>query len=124
MLVDDDPGVLRLVEIILKRTGYNVATAIDGPTALSLLEEVRPDLFVLDVMMPGMDGLELCRRLRADPRCQHHPIIILSAKSDPRSVRDGLEAGANAYVSKADMNKALVGQISALLSNRHHPAVT
>jgi DNA-binding response OmpR family regulator len=115
MLVDDDPGVLRLIEIVIKRAGFKVTSTTDGQTALEMLDSDTPDLFVLDVMMPGMDGIELCQRLRSMSQTRERPIVILSAKSDKASIQKGLDAGANVYIAKTDMSKLLVPQIQDLL---------
>ncbi len=119
MVVDDEPGLLNLVNIVLKRRGYAVMTA-NGPfAALSMLESSTPDLFILDMMMPGMDGAELCKRIRSRPETAHKPIIIFSANSDAASVARSLSAGADAHVSKSAAKdlvvyiQELIGQHSA-----------
>jgi CheY-like chemotaxis protein len=80
MLVDDEAGVLALVSIILQRGGYAIQTARDAKTALKFVDASPPDLFVLDLMMPGIDGLELCRRLSASPRTAHADHHLFSAQ--------------------------------------------
>ena len=117
MVVDDDAGMLQLIEVILKRHRFSISKATDGFTALEMLETETPDILILDVMMPEMDGIELCHRIRAIPKLQYTPIIILSAKSDLETVRRGIQAGANAYLSKTMLASGLVPEIKKLLNH-------
>ena len=115
MVVDDELGILTLVEIILKRHGMMVSKARDAHEALDLLHAQTPDLFILDIMMPDIDGIELCRRLRAWPQTARTPIIILSARHDARSAEQGLAAGANVYIPKTMLHSDLMKQVYTLL---------
>jgi DNA-binding response OmpR family regulator len=115
MVVDDEAGALALIRIMLERNGFTVLGAKDAYAALEMLETSTPDLFVLDVMMPGMDGIELCRQIRARPQTAHTPIIILSACSARESVMEGLEAGADDYLAKPILHHNLVAKIRCLL---------
>ena len=115
MAVDDESGALTLIEIVFKRHGFIVSTANNALAALDLLESQTPDLFILDVMMPGMDGIELCKHLRSRPELAKIPVIILSARSDAKSVNRGLEAGANAFLSKETLHSDLVTEVHKLL---------
>lgn len=83
-VVDDDPILLRGLDVALKGHGYTVRTALDGPQLLSLLEEECPDLLLLDVMMPGMDGVEVLRRIRSDSRWSDLPVMIVTAVADAK----------------------------------------
>jgi two-component system, OmpR family, phosphate regulon response regulator PhoB len=116
MVVDDEVNILLLLDITLKRRGFTVLKANDSYSALMMLESSTPDLFILDVMMPGMDGLELCRQIRARPETAHTPVIMLSARYDQRSVDRALAAGANAYLSKMSLHSELVLQVRNMLS--------
>jgi DNA-binding response OmpR family regulator len=90
--------------------------AADAYSALDLLETSTPDLFILDVMMPGMDGIELCKRIRARPETSTTPILMLSAKNDAKTIKNGLEAGANDYMVKPPVHQDLVGRVRKLLT--------
>jgi CheY-like chemotaxis protein len=105
MVVDDEPAVRRLLALILKNAGYEVLPAEDGESALSLLDEVIPDLMVVDVRLPGMDGIELTRRVKDDGRLHGIPVLLVSAFERPAGVE---EAGAEAFLSKPfDMDALL-----------------
>lgn len=115
MLVDDEAGVLALVSIILQRGGFGVHTARDARAALNLLETYQPDLFILDVMMPGIDGLELCRRLRADQRTASTPVIICSARCDDNGAQMAADAGADAFIPKLTVHRELLPRVRGML---------
>ncbi len=116
MVVDDDVSLLTLLEIRLRRQGFSVMKARSGHAALASLKSGIPDLFIIDVMMPNMDGFELCERLRSRTETREIPIIILSAKDDSRSVRRGIEAGANLFASKTEMHYNLLSHVRDLLA--------
>lgn len=115
LVVDDDPDILRVVEVNLSIQGYRVLTASSGAEALSLVESQRPHLAVVDLMMPGMDGLELTRRLRADPMVTALPIIVLTAKALTSDKVAGLAAGADDYIVKPFDTSELVARVKATL---------
>lgn len=115
MIVDDDSSVLVLIEIILSRKGFSVISADNAKKALSLLEKKVPDLFVLDIMMPGMNGIDLCQALRQRPDTAATPILILSAWSDGDLVQRALTIGANDYMQKTAMSAQMVQRVTALL---------
>jgi CheY-like chemotaxis protein len=101
LVVDDDRVIQQLLEVNLELEGYEVvATASDGKEALDKIAELRPDLVILDIMMPKMDGLEVCRHLKADPELADIPIVLLSARAQDMDVREGLDIGADAYLTK------------------------
>ncbi|AXL92660.1 DNA-binding response regulator [Streptomyces sp. CB09001] len=112
LLIEDDPAVQRGVSLALKRRGHEVAVAGSGETGLLTLERHRPDLVLLDLMLPNMSGLEVCRRIRESKRI---PIIILSARGDEIDMVVGLEAGADDYVVKPAGAELLEARIRAVL---------
>ncbi len=115
LVADDDPGVRGAIELHLKVEGFEVLEAEDGPSTLEIARREAPDLVLLDVMMPGMDGFEVCRRLRADPRTTHIPVIVLTAKSLAVDKVVGLAAGADDYVAKPFDPDELVARIRTTL---------
>lgn len=115
LAVDDDAQVLRSITRILQDAGYTVQTASSGAEALELIGRQRPDLVILDIIMPEMDGLEVCRRLRADPFTAKLPIIFLTAKGRPSDVARGLDSGSDDYLTKPFEVVELPARIRALL---------
>jgi phosphate regulon transcriptional regulator PhoB len=115
LVVDDEPHIVELVRYNLLQEGYDVATAGDGETALERVRSERPDLVVLDIMLPGVDGLEVCRRLRKDTAI---PIIMLTAKGGELERVVGLEIGADDYVTKPFSPRELVARVRAVLRRR------
>jgi DNA-binding response OmpR family regulator len=115
MLVDDEIAMLMLVSMTMKRSGFYVIEADNAPRALDLLETSMPDLIILDVMMPGMSGIELCAQIRARPETAHTPIIMLSALTDSKSMKRAKEAGANEYLSKLTPHHQLVSKVHDML---------
>jgi diguanylate cyclase (GGDEF)-like protein len=115
LVVDDDPDIVRVVEVNLRLHGFDVLTAHSGPQALALLETRRPDLALIDLMMPEMDGLELTRRLRADPMVTALPIIVLTAKALTSDKVAGLAAGADDYIVKPFDTSELIARVRAAL---------
>src|SRR4051794_26704555 len=115
LVVDDERDLVELVRYNLERGGYGVVTAFDGESAVEAAQRRRPDLVVLDVMMPGIDGLEVCRRLRADNRTAGLPIIMLTAKAAEADRVVGLELGADDYVIKPFSPRELVARVRAVL---------
>ncbi len=118
LIVDDEPNIVISLEYLLKREGWETAVAADGEAALAAVASTPPDLVILDVMLPHLDGFEVCRRLRADPRWQGVRILMLTAKGRDTEVEKGLGLGADAYVTKPFSTKDLVGMIRALLPSR------
>jgi DNA-binding response OmpR family regulator len=100
LIADDESSVTELVRVTLEDERVRVVAATDGVTAVALASEILPALILLDVNMPGWDGIEVCRRLRADARFASTPIVMLTAAARPDDVRRGLEAGATEYLTK------------------------
>ena len=115
MFVDDDPEILNLYGGMFRRRGYEVLTAEESERALEMLKESTPDLLLLDVMMPEINGIELCQRIRALPGYEQTPVIILSAYSDTGIIEQAFAAGANDYVLKPIDPKVLAAKIHELL---------
>ncbi len=113
MIVDDDAQLLDMVELILRREGYNVLRAFSGQDALATIAESIPDLFVIDAMMPEMDGLTLCRKLRANPQTAATPIIFLTGSSSGTSVVDALNSGGDDFIRKPFVPRELAARIRA-----------
>jgi len=115
LVVEDEPDIRRLVVLHLERDGFRCRTAANGLDALREAKADVPDLVVLDLMLPGIDGLEVCRRLRSDASTAGVPIIMLTAKSDEVDRVVGLEVGADDYVAKPFSPKELVARVRAVL---------
>lgn len=115
LLVEDEQDILQLVKLYLAKEGFRVVTAMTGPEGLKQVKAEKPDLVVLDLMLPEMDGLEVCKRLRAAPDTAMLPIIMLTAKAEESDTIIGLELGADDYVTKPFSPKALVARVKALL---------
>ena len=115
LIVDDNPANLEILETRLARQGYEVVTARDGDEALVAARAQTPDLILLDVMMPGKDGLQVCRELKAEVGLPFMPIILVTAKADPDDIVAGLDAGGDEYISKPVDHAALVARVRSLL---------
>ncbi len=115
LLVDDEPDIIELLKYNLEREGYQVSTALNGRDALKAAKANRPDLIVLDIMMPGMDGVEVCNQLRQLPEFKHTLITFLTARSEDYSQIAGFEAGADDYITKPVRPKVFVSKVKALL---------
>jgi DNA-binding response OmpR family regulator len=116
LVVDDDPQVVRLLRVNLELEGYDVVSAADGTQALEAVASQRPDLVVCDVMMPGMDGTEVVRRLRRENETL--PVVMLSAKAMRSDMERGLEAGADEYVTKPFDPTELIEVVDRLLRRK------
>jgi len=115
LIVDDTPANVHILQARLVANGYDIVTAADGEAALAAVRETQPDLILLDIMMPKMDGFEVCRRLRADASLPFIPIIMVTAKTDPKDVVAGLEAGGDEYLTKPVDQAALVARVKSML---------
>jgi class 3 adenylate cyclase/CheY-like chemotaxis protein len=115
LVVDDNPANLEIIEARLARQGYEIVTAKDGDEALTAAREQTPDLILLDVMMPGKDGMQVCRELKADPDLPFMPVILVTAKADPDDIVAGLDAGGDEYITKPVDHAALVARVRSIL---------
>lgn len=121
LVVDDEPSLVRVVEGYLAKDGFAVRTAGDGETALALVRELEPDVVVLDLGLPGMDGVEVCRQLRTFSSCY---VLMLTARADEVDTLIGLAVGADDYVTKPFSARALVARVRTLLRRPRTPAGT
>jgi DNA-binding response OmpR family regulator len=113
LVVDDDAQILDMVELVLKREGYHVIRAFSAAEALQKIEESAPDLFVIDAVLPEMDGLTLCRRLRSTSQTANIPIIFVTGQDSPYSVADALNSGGDDYIKKPFIPRELIARIKA-----------
>ena len=121
LIVDDDIDSLKLIGLMLQRHGYEVVAANAGNQALAKATSEHPNLIILDVMMPDMDGYEVCRRLRANPETKAIPIIMFTAKTLVDDKVAGFEAGADDYLTKPTPSRVLVAHINRLIHRRGTP---
>ena len=121
LVVDDEPDAVELIEFNLKANGYEVITAADGEEALQKARAVLPNLIILDIMLPEVDGMEVCKILRRDPRTSGIPIIMLTAKAAEIDRVLGLELGADDYVTKPFSPRELVLRVKRLLRSQGAP---
>ena len=115
LAVDDLPQNLRLLDAVLSPRGYRVVTASSGEEALELLPTVGADLVLLDIVMPGIDGYEVCRRIRAMPRFEFLPVVMITAHDEPGSCESCLAAGVSAYLRKPVESAVLVDEVRRLI---------
>ena len=115
LVVDDEHDLVKLVKYHLEKEGYKVLTASNGEDALFLTRRERPELIILDIMLPGIDGLEVCKRLKADPELANIAIIMVTAKGEEVDITLGLKLGADDYVTKPFSPKELLARIQAVL---------
>lgn len=115
LVVEDEADILEVIRHNLKRAGYDVLTAMTGTDGLRRVRESAPDLVVLDLMLPGLDGLDVCRRIKADPLTRDTPILIVSARGEESDVVVGLELGADDYLAKPFRHRELIARVRAVL---------
>ena len=116
LIVEDDPSFSRAINHIVEKEGYDVSTASNGMTGLRMATEDKPDLLILDVMLPGIDGFEICSRLRNEPQTAKLPIMMLSAKGQESDKTTGLKVGADEYLTKPVDRELLLEKITTLLA--------
>ena len=117
LLVDDEPNIVLSLEFLMKQAGYDVRIARDGDAALEAIREHAPDLILLDVMTPGVDGYEVCQTIRANPAWNDVRIVMLTAKSREVEREKGLALGADDYITKPFSTRELVDRIKRLLAD-------
>ncbi len=115
LVVEDEESLLKLESILLSSKGYNVTGVMDGKSALEEVMANRPDLVILDIMLPEIDGFEVCRRIRENPTTSTIPVVMLTAKKNSQDVARGAEVGANAYLTKPFKSAKVIEVIEELL---------
>jgi len=115
LVIEDEPDIREVIEFNLRLEGYRVSGASDGEEGLERVRREFPDAILLDRMLPGIDGIEICRRLKADPDLRSIPVIMVTAKTEVDDVVDGLEAGADEYITKPFSPKELLARIKAVV---------
>ena len=115
LVIDDEKDLIELVRYNLEKEGFDVIAATDGQSGLEVVKKHRPDLVVLDLMMPGLDGLQVCQQLRSDPRSGRVPVIMLTAKATEADRVVGLEMGADDYIVKPFSPREVVARVKAVL---------
>jgi two-component system alkaline phosphatase synthesis response regulator PhoP len=118
LVIEDDPGTLRLVDYSLRQEGYEVITASNGLDGIRKALGDSPDLVILDVMLPGMDGFEICYRLRSEPSTKQLPILMFSAKAQEIDKDTGIRVGADDYLTKPSAPAEIVSHVEKLLANK------
>jgi two-component system alkaline phosphatase synthesis response regulator PhoP len=118
LAVDDEEDILELVKYNLTREGYKVLCASNGEDAIDVTKRKLPDIIILDLMLPGIDGLEVCKRLKKDSKTEHIPIIMLTAKTEEADVVSGLEVGADDYITKPFSPKVLTARVRTILRRK------
>ncbi len=124
LIVDDEKDIIELIKYNLKTEGYSILTAETGEQAIKIAKKSRPDLMVLDLMLPGMDGFEVTRYLRSSEETRNMPIVMLTAKGEESDIITGLELGANDYMSKPFSPKILKTRIRGILRRRRKDSET
>jgi DNA-binding response OmpR family regulator len=118
LIVDDEPNIVLALELLMKREGYEIRTVGDGERAVEAAEAFRPDLILLDVMMPRMDGFEVCQRIRADASLKDISIVMLTAKGREVEREKGLALGADLYITKPFSTREVVQKVKELLASK------
>ncbi|MBZ0254494.1 response regulator [bacterium] len=118
LVVDDEEDILDLVEYNLAKNGYDVTCVASGEEAIETARKHSPDLILLDLMLPGVDGLEVCRRLKGDATAANVPIVMLTAKGEEADIVNGLELGADDYVTKPFSTRVLIARVNAVLRRK------
>jgi two-component system phosphate regulon response regulator PhoB len=121
LVVEDEEDIIDLIEYHLRQSGFSVIRALDGPSGLELARKRRPGLVILDLMLPGMDGKDVCRALKSNPLTQSIPVVMLTAKSEEMDRVIGFELGADDYVTKPFSPRELVLRVKAILRRKEVP---
>ena len=119
LIVDDEPSIVVPIQFLMTQQGYNVMVAENGESALDIIYKYKPDLILLDIMLPRIDGYEVCEIVRLDPRYRDIKIIFLTAKGREVEIAKGLALGADAYITKPFSNTELVAKVKELLAITH-----
>jgi DNA-binding response OmpR family regulator len=122
LIVDDEPNVVMPIQFLMEQQGYRVMMAEGGEDALELISRYKPDLVLLDIMLPGIDGWEVCEIVRLNPNYRNIKIIFLTAKGREVEIAKGLALGADAYITKPFSNETLVAKVKELLEKTYEEA--
>ena len=122
LIVDDEPGVLVAIQFLMEQQGHRVLAAERGEDALDLIYRYKPDLVLLDIMLPGISGWEVCEIIRLNPVYRNVKIVFLTARGDEVEIAKGLALGADAYITKPFSNDELVARVNALLESAYEAA--
>jgi two-component system, OmpR family, alkaline phosphatase synthesis response regulator PhoP len=122
LIVDDEPGVVVALQFLLEQQGYNVLVAKRGEDALDLIYKYKPDLVILDIMLPGIDGYEVCEIVRLNPDYRDIKILFLTARSNEVEIAKGLALGADAYITKPFSNDKFVAAVNEVLESTYEEA--
>jgi DNA-binding response OmpR family regulator len=122
LIVDDEPSIVVPVQFLMQQQGYDVLVAEDGHDALDMIYKYQPDLVLLDIMLPGIDGYEVCEIVRLNPKLRDVKIIFLTAKGREVEIAKGLALGADAYITKPFSNAELVAKVKSVLENINEEA--
>jgi DNA-binding response OmpR family regulator len=122
LIVDDEPSIVVPIQFLMEQQGYTVMVAENGESALDIIYKYKPDLILLDIMLPRIDGYEVCEIVRLDPRYRDIKIIFLTAKGREVEIAKGLALGADAYITKPFSNTELVSKVKKLLAITHETA--
>ena len=117
LIVDDEPNIVVPLEFLMEQNGYDVVVAHSGEEALESIAKYKPDLILLDIMLPGIDGFEVCQIVRLKPEWQKTKIIFLTAKGRDVDIAQGMVLGADAYITKPFSNAEIVGKVRKLLND-------
>jgi DNA-binding response OmpR family regulator len=122
LIVDDEPGVVVAIQFLMEQQGYNVLVAKSGEDALEAIYKYKPDLAILDIMLPGISGWEVCEIVRLNPDYRNVKIIFLTARGGEAEIARGLALGADAYITKPFSNEELVATVNAVLESAYEAA--
>lgn len=117
LIVDDEPNIVMSLDFLLRKAGYELFIARNGQEAMDLVLTKKPQLILLDIMMPGMDGYEVCREVKNKKGYERTKVIFLSAKSKPKDIEEGMKAGADEYITKPFSNKQLLQKIKEIVNS-------
>jgi DNA-binding response OmpR family regulator len=117
LIVDDEPGIVVALQFLMEKQGYAVMVAENGEDALELIYKHKPDLVLLDIMLPGIDGFEVCEIIRLNPDYRNVKILFLTAKGREVEIAKGMALGADDYITKPFTNVALISKVKAILKN-------